>query len=84
VVLVARIGILWVFIALSPILIILKVFDREKNVLKNLSIFQFNEVIKLLVAPVLITLAVSISTVFLTIIKDFTTKASGIDMSDFL
>jgi len=69
IVLMFRVIILWAVIALSPILVIMKVFDREKEVKKYPEHLKFGNIIKLLVAPVLISFAVSLSTMFIIILK---------------
>ena len=68
VVLVARIMILWIFIAISPIWIVLVVFNKEGVLWKFKDYFSKQEVVGILFAPVLITFAVSLSTVFIFLI----------------
>lgn len=69
IVLFARIGILWIAIATSPFIVLLQVFKDlfGKDVLP--SWLAPGELIKLLLAPVLISFAVSISLVFMSALK---------------
>lgn len=69
IVLFARIAVLWVAIALSPFIVLINVFGSlfSKDVLP--SRLSPQELIKLLVAPVLISFAVSVSLVFMTALK---------------
>lgn len=69
VVLFARIGILRLAIALSPFIVLILVFEKvfPKDILPKY--IAVDELIKLLVAPVLISFAVSLSLVFMTSLK---------------
>ena len=74
VVLFARVGILWIAIALSPFIALLKIFGG-KALPEWLSI---DWLMKLLIAPVLISFAVSISLVFMSALKSsLGNEASG-------
>ncbi len=65
VVLVVRVVILWVLIAICPIWIVLIIFKKEDRLWEEYKKYlSLAEVIKLLLAPVLITFAVSMCTVF--------------------
>ena len=68
-VLFARIGILRLAIALSPFIVLIRIFDKlfPKDILPKY--IALDELIKLLVAPVLISFAVSLSLVFMTALK---------------
>lgn len=66
IVLVLRIVILWILIAVSPIRVVLLIFKKEQWMGKSLQeYFSLAEIFNLLLAPVLITFAVSMSTVFI-------------------
>lgn len=69
IVLFGRVAVLWVAIVASPFIVLLKVFDRvfSKDMLP--SWLAPGELIKLLLAPVLVSFAVSISLVFMTALK---------------
>ncbi|MDR0369299.1 MAG: hypothetical protein LBH96_01870 [Candidatus Peribacteria bacterium] len=69
IVLIMRVVILWAVIALSPIIIIINVFGWAKKLSGSLEIFKIGNIISLLVAPVLISFAVSLSTMFIIILK---------------
>ena len=70
VVLFARIWLLWVAIALSPFLVLTKVFDKAIELPDSLkSYLNFDELIKLLLAPVFVSFAVWISLIFMTVLK---------------
>ncbi|MDR3168889.1 MAG: hypothetical protein LBU27_03915 [Candidatus Peribacteria bacterium] len=71
VVLLARIFILWVVIAIAPIIILLKIFEKEigSNLIGKDSVFALDNIRKLLLAPVLISFALSLSTMFIMILK---------------
>ena len=71
VVLFARIWLLWMAIALSPFLVLANVFDGIIKIPDSLSKYlSLSELIKLLLAPVLISFAVWLSLVFMTVLKD--------------
>lgn len=71
VVLFARIWLLWIAIALSPFIFLIKVFDGAFQLPKSLEEYlNFDELIKLLLAPVFISLAVWISLIFMTVLKN--------------
>lgn len=69
VVLVMRVVMLWAIIALSPIIVIMKVFEWDKKLSGSLEMFKLENIISLLLAPVLISFAVSLSTMFVIILK---------------
>ena len=70
VVLFARIWLLWMAIALSPFLVLANVFDGIIKIPDSLSKYlSLSELIKLLLAPVLISFAVWLSLVFMTVLK---------------
>ncbi|MDR2189996.1 MAG: hypothetical protein LBP53_02115 [Candidatus Peribacteria bacterium] len=69
IVLVARIGILWVIIAIAPLMMLLRVFDSKKTIIDKDSIFSLENIAKLLIAPVLVSFAVSFSTMLIQIIQ---------------
>lgn len=69
VVLIMRVVMLWAIIALSPIIVIMKVFGWEKKMSGSLEMFKLENIISLLLAPVLISFAVSLSTMFIIILK---------------
>jgi hypothetical protein len=69
VVLIMRVVILRAVIALSPLIVLAKVFDWEKKMSGSLEYFKLGEIIKLLLAPVLISFAVSLSTMLIIILK---------------
>ncbi|GHV25383.1 hypothetical protein FACS1894176_03730 [Bacteroidia bacterium] len=75
VVLLGRIIVLWVFIAIAPILILLKVFEKQVKIdfIKKDNMFSLESIGSLLLAPVLISFAVSLSTMFIILIKKITT-----------
>ena len=68
-VLFARVGILRLAIALSPFIVLIRIFDKlfPKDILPKY--IALDELIKLLVAPVLISFAVSLSLIFMTALK---------------
>lgn len=92
VVLIVRILILRVILAMSPIWVVLLVFDYiEKikiDVIKNY--FSLKEVIMLLLTPVFVTFAVSLSTVFVSLIMELNktsnpfSEMTGINFSDII
>jgi|GEM_PF-1055392 hypothetical protein len=69
IVLFARVGILRLAIALSPFIVIIRIFDKlfPKDLLPEY--ITLDELIKLLIAPVLISFAVSLSLIFMTTLK---------------
>lgn len=69
IVLVARIGVLWIAIATSPFIVLINVFKDmfPKDLLPEW--LSLSELIKLLIAPVLIAFAVSLSLVFMQTLK---------------
>ena len=69
IVLFARIAVLWLAIATSPFIVLINVFDGVfgKDILP--SWLTPKELIKLLMAPVLVSFAVSISLVFMIALK---------------
>ncbi len=68
-VLFARIWILWLLIALSPFFVILKVFSQTFDIKLSFSI-KTSDLIRVLLAPVLISFAVSLSLVFMSTLKN--------------
>lgn len=70
IVLFARIAILWIAIATSPFIVLINVFDGvfSKGILP--SRLEPKELIKLLLAPVLVSFAVSIALIFMTSLKN--------------
>lgn len=81
VVLVVRIVILWILIAICPIWIVLVVFwltEKLPDTFKET--FKLSEVIKLLLAPVFVTFAVSMSTVFVALINSLNQR--GVQFED--
>lgn len=73
IVLIARIGMLWLYIAASPFLVIKKVFgDTIPNLWSLDKTLDLNNVFKLIFAPVITVAALSISLIFMTaLIKGF-------------
>jgi hypothetical protein len=69
IVLFARVGILRLAIALSPFIVIIRIFDKlfPKDLLPEY--ITLDELIKLLIAPVLISFTVSLSLIFMTTLK---------------
>ena len=78
-----RIWILWVAISLSPVIVLLTAFDlfKSKRIEKSdfLKYFKVDNLIPIILSPAVICFAVSLSTVFVTIIKDM-----NIDIRKFL
>ena len=71
IVLFARIWLLWLAIALSPFLVLVYVFDGVFSLPDNLKDYlSFDQLIKLLLAPVLISFAVWVSLIFMTVLKN--------------
>jgi hypothetical protein len=74
IVLLIRIIVLRVAIAISPILILAKVFEKQVEFLKKFAgddgLFSIKSITQLLVAPILISFAVSISTMFIILLKN--------------
>lgn len=68
VVLFARVWLLWVAIALSPFLVLIKVFGKVLN-LPKFDYLDFDEIVQLLLAPVFVSFAVWMSLVFMTTLK---------------
>jgi hypothetical protein len=72
VLLIIRVGLLWIVIAISPILVLVKFFGNENGPLKGLANseilkkFSFENIAKQIFAPVLVVFAISMSIVFLT------------------
>lgn len=68
-VLIARIWILWLAIAILPIIILLKVFEWVIDIWKGdgwlMQHFQIDQLIKLIFAPVFVVFAISMSMIFL-------------------
>ena len=70
IVLFARIWLLWVAIAISPFLVLVYMFDKFVSLPESLKDhLSFSNLIKLLLAPVLISFAVGISLVFMSVLK---------------
>ncbi len=59
---------LWLAISLSPIIILLKAFDLEKNIPKAVDFLKIENLIPIIFSPVIICFAVSLSTVLVRII----------------
>ncbi len=71
VVLFTRIWLLWLAIALSPFLVLVKVFSGMIKLPWDLDKYlNFGELIKLLLAPVLISFAVWMSMIFMSVLKN--------------
>ena len=68
VVLFARVWLLWVAIALSPFIVLIKVFGKVLN-LPKFDYLDFDNLVQLLLAPVFVSFAVWISLVFMTTLK---------------
>ena len=68
IVFVMRIWVLWLAISLSPIIILLKAFDLEKNIPKAVDFLKIENLIPIIFSPVIICFAVSLSTVLVRII----------------
>jgi hypothetical protein len=86
VVLIMRIGFLWIVIAASPFLILKEVFKIEalNKALDDIG-FKFSNIISVIFAPVITVFALSISLIFLsTLIKSFTPTTPGATMSSAL
>lgn len=72
VLLIIRVGLLWIVIAISPIIVLVKFFGNENGPLKELANndifkkFSFENIAKQIFAPVLVVFAISMSIVFLT------------------
>jgi hypothetical protein len=60
---------LWLLIALSPFFVILKVFSQTFDIKLPFSI-KTSDLIRVLLAPVLISFAVSLSLVFMSTLKN--------------
>lgn len=76
VVLIVRIGYLWIIIAASPFLILKKLFnDQFKDIAKN---FSLENIISLVFSPVITVFALSISLIFMTtLIKSYSPSNDG-------
>ncbi len=71
VVLFARVWLLWIAIALSPFLVLVNVFEGVFSLPDSLKKYiSFDQLIKLLLAPVLISFAVWVSLIFMTVLKN--------------
>jgi len=70
IVLVMRIWVLWMIIILSPVVVLLKVFEFDKKIDKNsiLRFIQLDNLLWVVFAPVVICFAASLSTVLIRII----------------
>ena len=83
-----RIGILWMAIVLSPMIVLLKVFELDKKIDKEsiLSYITFENLIPLVFSPAIICFAVSMSTVLVRIINTLNWNNMGAndDLSNFL
>lgn len=64
-----RIVQLWIAIALSPFLVLKKVFDKLFPWGDNIDGLNLDELVKLLIAPVFIGFSVSLAMMFMTILK---------------
>ena len=67
-----RIGVLWMAIVLSPIIVLLKAFDFEKDVEKKIDLWKYitvENLIPIIFSPVVICFAISMSTVLVRIIS---------------
>jgi hypothetical protein len=86
VVLVVRVMMLWVIVAISPLLVIINVFKKElpQSLEKSLETFSLANILKLLIAPVLISFAVSLSTVFIALIKNINAQEVDTQMTNIL
>ena len=88
VVFMVRIGVLWMAIALSPIIVLLKVFELDKKIDKGsiLSYITFENLIPLIFSPAVICFAVSMSTVLVRIISTINYNNMGVndELSSFL
>lgn len=72
VVLLWRIAMLWITIAISPFLVLKEVFSDLFGGIKGekwMDFFDVKEIVKLLMAPVLIALAISMSLLFMSVLK---------------
>lgn len=78
VILIVRIWTLWILIATIPIVIVFKVF--EIKVLDKINVFDLWNAVKLIFAPVIITLAISISLIFINAISEI--NINGIQRED--
>ena len=71
VVLFARVWLLWIAIALSPFLVLVNVFDSLFSLPDSLKKYlTFDQLVKLLLAPVFISFAVWVSLIFMTVLKN--------------
>ena len=71
IVLFARIWLLWIAIAISPFLVLVYLFDKIIPMPDSLKDhLSFSNLIKLLLAPVLVSFAVGVSLVFMSILTD--------------
>lgn len=78
VVLIMRVAILWITIAFSPLLILSKVFDFKLGENKTIQKFTISNVISTIFLPVIVTFAISISIVFLSVLSEGLTKGSSL------
>ena len=87
VVFIMRIWIIWMAIVLSPAIILLKAFDLEEKIWKDVDILKYLSVknlIGIIFSPAIICFAVSISTVLVRIISDVNMQGVITDDVDIL
>ena len=71
IVFVMRLGVLWMWIALSPVIVLMKVFEFDKDVKWTvLEYLSLENLIPIVFSPVIMCLAVSISTVLVRLIMN--------------
>lgn len=79
VVLIIRVAVLWITIAFSPLLVLSKVFDFNLGKSsKSLENFTVSNVISTIFLPVIVTFAISISIVFLSVLSEGLTKGTSL------